>query len=185
MPTKLTEPIEEQVRQFVTDNIRPAEVEGYDPTQTNIDADDHLPVSSDYSRWGDAYPAVFVREGDGAGSPQVPNSGNTGYNGLQGDGSGLNQYTIYNVSVSVQAVKPAEDMDMYLNGVNAEDLVFEIYQEIHQQVQENVTTALDDAIFAGMTPPTVTRSNDESDSGSTATWIQRAGTVNVGVLNTP
>jgi len=185
MPTKLTDPVEEQVRQFITDNIRPAEIEGYDPTQTDPTADDHLPVSSDYSQWGDAYPAVFVREGDGAGGPTVPNSGTTGYNGLQGDGSGVNQTAVYNVSVSVQAVKPAEDMTMYLNGVGAEELVFEIYQEIHQQVQQNAEDALSEALFVGLSPPTVVRDNETTDSGSTATWIQRSGTASVGVINEP
>jgi len=185
MVTKLSGPIEEQVRQYITDNIRPGEIEGYDPTQTDFTADDHLPVTSDYSRWGDVYPAVFVREGDDAGSPSVPNSGNTGFNGLQGDGSGVNQYTIYNVLVSVQAVKPAEDVDVYLNKVSAENLVFDIYQEIHQQVQQNAEDALSEALFTGITPPSVTRSNDSTDSGSTATWIQRQGTITVGVINEP
>lgn len=185
MVTTLTEPVEEQLRQFITDEIRPAEIEGYDPQQTDPTADDHLPVSSDYSQWGDAYPAVFVREGDGAGGPTVPGSGNTGYNGLQGDGSGVNQTAIYNVLVSVQAVKPAEDMDMYLNGVRAETLVFKIYQEIHQQIQTNAEDALSEALFVGLSPPTVTRDNEGTDSGSTATWVQRQGTATVGVINEP
>lgn len=185
MTTTLTEPIEEQVRQFLTDNIRPAQIEGYDPTQTDPTADDHMPVTSDYSQWGDVYPAVFVRESSGAGGPILPNSGNSGYNSLQGDGSGVNQRAVYQIEVSVQAVKPPEDIGVYLNNVKAEDLVFKIYQECHQQVQQQAGRGLGDADTLGMTPATVTRSNSDTDSGSTNTWIQREGTIFASVLNEP
>jgi len=42
------------------------------------------------------------------------------------------------------------------------------------------------ALYTGdLTPPTQTRSNEETDSGSTVTWLQRQGTVPVGFRYTP
>jgi hypothetical protein len=73
----------------------------------------------------------------------------------------------------------------YLNGVSAQDLVYDLYQECHYQIQNNVTTAVSEALFVGMTPATVTRSTDEPDSGDTITWVQRSGTINLGVINEP
>ena len=178
MPSKLSERPEELVRQFLVDNIRTAEIHGYDPQQTDTTATDFLPVTSDWSFRGDYYPIISVREDDG---PTVPNSGETNYNGLAGDGSGPTQFTTYPINISVQAVQEGA----YLNGVSAEDLVYDIYSECHTQIQTNAETAVSEAHFVGMTPPTVTRSTDEPDSGDTITWVQRAGTISMGVTNTP
>jgi len=176
MPSKLSERPEELVRQFLADNIRSSEIYGYDPQQTDTTATDFLPVTSDWSFRGDYYPIISVRETDG---PTVPNSGDTNYNGLGPNGP--NQYAIYPINISVQAVQEGA----YLNGVSAEDLVYDLYQECHHQVQNNATTAVSEALFVGMTPPTVTRSTDEPDSGDTITWLQRSGTINMGVIDTP
>jgi len=181
MPQKLSDRPEQLVRDFIADTLRPSEIEGYDPQQTDPTANDFLPVTTDWSTRGDYYPIISIIETDG---PTVPNSGNTGYNGLQGNGSGPNQYTIYNVTLSCQAVE-IDGSGGYLNGVDAATIVFELYQECHHQVQNNVETAVSEAQFAGMTPPTVTRSNEETDSGSTLEWIQRQGTVNVGIIDEP
>jgi hypothetical protein len=178
MPQKLTERPEEQLRQFLTDNIRPAEVEGYDPNQTNPQATDFLPVINDWSDYGDYYPIISIREDNG---PTIPGSGNTNFNGQFSDGSGPTQYTIYPVTISCQTVEEGS----YLNNTSAEQLVLTLYQECHQQIQSNATTALSEPLFVGMTPPTTTRSTEETDSGSTITWIQKQGTINFGVINTP
>jgi len=88
------------------------------------------------------------------------------------------------VNISVQAVQ-SPNGGGYRNGTSARDITFTIYQECNDRIQNNVTTAISEALFAGMTPPTVTRSNTEANGGSTTTWIQQAGTINLGVLNTP
>jgi len=183
MPTALSHPPEELLRQFLADNIDPSNVQGYDPQQTNPDAADFLPVTSDWSFRGDHYPIIAVRETDG---PVIPNSGTTNYNGVQGDGSGPNQYYVQPVTVSCQAVQSKDgDGARYLNGTKAETLVKQFYDECHRLVQNNATTAIDEILVTGMTPPTTTRNNEETDSGSTITWIQKQGTVSVNILNTP
>jgi len=181
MPQKLSDRPEQLVRDFLADNLRPSEIEGYDPQQTNPDASDFLPVTTDWSTRGDYYPIISVIETDG---PSVPNSGNTNYNGLQGNGSGPNQYAIYPVTVSCQAAE-IDGSGGYRNGVDAATIIYKLYQECHHQIQNNTETAINEAQFAGMTPSTVTRSNEETDSGSTLEWYQRQGTVNVGVINEP
>lgn len=176
MPQKLSERPEELVAQFLRDNLRPAEIEGYNPQQTDPQETDFLPITSDWSFRGDYYPLISVRETDG---PTIPNSGNTNYNGIGPNGP--NQYTIYPITISCQAVQEGS----YLNSTEAETLVHDLYQECHHQIQNNATTAINESLFVGMTPATVTRSTDEADSGSTISWIQRQGTIRMGVINTP
>lgn len=178
MPQKLSERPEELVRQFLVDNIDSTAVEGYDPQQTDSTQSDFLPVTNDWSDWGDYYPVIVVQETDG---PTVPNSGNTNFNGQQGNGSGPNQYNVKNITLSCQAVEGQS----YRNSVEPEDLTYTLYQECHHQIQNNATTAISEALFIGVTPSTQTRSSSETDSGSTETWIQRQGTITMGVLNTP
>lgn len=181
MPSKLSERPEEQLRQFLTDNLRTSEIQGYDPNQTDETASDFMPVTSSWNKWGDTYPIVVVSEDDG---PTVPNSGNTGYNGLQGNGSGVNQFAVYNITVSCQAVE-LEHNSSYRNSTQADDLVDDLYQECHHQIQNNAGSAISDAIYVGLTPPTQTRSSTETDAGSTLTWIQRQGTAFMGVVDEP
>jgi hypothetical protein len=137
-----------------------------------------LPVINDWSDYGDYYPIISIREDNG---PVIPNSGETGYQSIQGDGSGPNQEVDYQVTLSCQAVEEGS----YLNNTTAEQLVLKLYQECHHQIQNNPTTAVPEARQVGMTPATVTRSTEETDAGSTITWVQRQGTVDVNVLNTP
>jgi hypothetical protein len=176
--SKLSERAEELLRQFLSDRIRPAEMQGYDPQQTDTTADDFLPVTNDWSDFGDTYPILVVQETDG---PSVPGGGNTNVTGLQGDGSGVNQYTIFNLTISAQAVQG----DDYLNDTEADDLAHDIFSEARKQCQLN-TTALDETLWLGPPPPgTQTRSTEETDSGSTETWVQRQATVPVGVQFEP
>jgi len=181
MPQKLSERPEELVRQFLVESLRPAEMEGYDPQQTDETATDFLSITSDWSFQGDYYPIISVRETD---SPVIPNSGERNYNSIQGDGSGPNQFSVTPVTLSVQAVQAADGMG-YRNATSARDITFKIYQECHHQVQNNTTEAISEATFIGMTPPTVTRSNTEANGGSTTTWIQQQGTIDIGVIDTP
>lgn len=177
MPTKLSETPEEKIRQFLTDNIRSSEIQGYDPNQTDTQSTDFLPVTSNWSDYGDYYPMIYVGEEDG---PTVPNSGNTGFNGFQADGSGPNQWNIKNITLSVQAVEEGS----YLNGTDAKTLINELYQECHHQIQNN-PTALAETEHIGITPPTWTKNQEETDSGSTITWLQAQGTVYMGVIDEP
>jgi len=177
MPQKLSEPVEDKIRKYIINNASVSGLEGYNPTQTDTTASDFILVTSDNDDYGDYYPLIYVSEQDG---PTVPNSGNTNANGLAGDGSGTNQFTTYPVTISVQAVENGP----YLNSVDYDELVFSIYQEIHSLLGGQVT--IDETLYVGeLTPGTQTRSSDETDSGSTDTWVQRQGTLPVGVQYTP
>lgn len=176
MPPKLTERPEEQVRQFLTTEIRPTEIEGYDPQQTDTTATDFLPVITDWSSRGDYYPIISVRETNG---PTIPDSGNTNYNSFGQDGP--NQFSIYPITVSCQAVQEGA----YLNGVDAEELVQTLYEECKDRIQNSAGEQLGGVQLLGMTPPTVTRSTEEPDNSDSITWLQYQGTANVSVIDTP
>jgi len=179
MPQKLSERPEELVRQFLVDNIRPGEVESYDPKQTDPSKNDYLPVTNDYSRWGETYPLVWLGEED---TPNTPGGGNTGYTGIQGNGSGVNQDNIYNITVSVQTLE-SDNGAGYLNQTEYDTLAFEIYNEIHDRIQNNVTTAISELEWVSMTPPTTVR--DSGEEGDTTTFYQQQGTVGAMFKNTP
>lgn len=177
MPSKLSEPVEDKVREYIVNNITPSEIEGYDPTQSDTTKSDFILVTSDNDNYGDYYPMIFVSENTG---PTLPNSGNTNANGMQGDGSGSNQYAIFDVQIQVQAVEGGP----YRNSVSYDGLVATIYSELHDILDGEIQ--LDPGVrMQRLTPPTQTRSSDEADSGSTETWIQRSGTVPVHVHFTP
>jgi len=178
MPQKLSEPIEDQVRKYVVDNADPSAMEGYDPTQTDTTASDYILVTSDNDDWGDYYPLIYVSETE---SPTVVGGGQTNATGLQSDGSGTNQYSIYTVTLSVQAVENGP----YLNSVAYDELVFTIYQELRSIFNAGRDEISDSLWVGSLTPPTQTRSSDETDSGSTDTWCQRQGTLPVGIQYTP
>lgn len=182
MPTTLTDRPEETIRQFLTDNIVPANIHGYDPTQTDSTATDFLPITCDWSDFGDTYPKVVVQENESA---TVVGGGVTNATGLQGDGSGVNQYSIQPISVSVQAVQ-LDGTSAYLDSTEYDDLTHDIYEECHRVIQATAPGTLSEVDWVGPpTPPTQTRSSDETDSGSTITWTQRQGTVPVAFTRTP
>jgi len=179
MPQALSERPEELLRQYFTDTITPSDIHGYDPNQTNETATDFFPITNDWSDFGETYPKVVVTETEG---PSIPNSGNTNYNGMQGDGSGPNQYNIKNITVSVQT-KQVPGGGGYLDGTDYDELVFDIYTEIHSLIQNDATTAISEAQFLGLTPPTYTRENGDNDERQT--WYQAQGTARMGVIDTP
>ena len=180
MTTRLKQRPEDLVRIYIAENIDPAEIQGYDPTQSDRQAIDFLPVTTDWSERGNQYPFIAVRELDG---PTIPDSGNSNYNSLQADGSGPNQQAIYPVTVSVQTMEGGG----YLNGVDHDDLAQEIYDEVFQVIQDGAGAELDNTgvQLLGMTPPTTTRSNNEDGNTDTQTWLQKQGTVNVQFIDTP
>lgn len=176
--SKLSERAEELLRQFLVDSLRSSEMQGYDPQQTDPTASDFLPVTNNWDDWGETYPIIVVQETDG---PTVPGGGQTNVTGLQGDGSGVNQYTIFNITLSAQAVQG----ETYRNGVDAPDIAHDLFSECRKQCQLN-TTGLDETLWLGTPPPgTQTRSTEETDSGSTETWVQRQSTVPIGVQFEP
>jgi len=179
MPQKLTTQPIEKIRRFILNNARKAEMEGYDPNQNDSQQTDYLPVTKDWSRRGGYYPIVLVTQ---AGGPVIPNSGETNYNGMQGDGSGPNQQANHQVQVTVVTSQDGAylgtDTDYY-------DIAHTIYSEIKFQIQEETKGDSETLFQGGLTPPTITRSNEESDSGSTSTWYQLAGTVPVGIMYEP
>jgi len=182
MPSKLSQRPEESIRQFLVDNIRKSEIQSYDPRQTDTSQADYLPITSAYNRWGETFPMVWVGEQDG---PTLPDSGESGFNSIRGDGGGPNQYQIHNITVSVQTTQ-SENGAGYLNQTNYDDLAFQIYQEIHTQIQTNANaeaTALDELAFVGMTPSTPLK--DPGEDGDTGNFYQEQGTVFAGFLDEP
>jgi len=178
MPQTLSESVEDKVRQYVVQNLASSDIEGYDPQQSDTTASDYILITSDNDQYGDYYPLIFISEQDG---PTIPDSGNTNFNGIQGDGSGANTYSVYNVTIQVQAVENGP----YLNNTSYDDLVFTIYQALRSLFGGPITLDSETLWTGGLTPGTQTRSSDENDSGSTDTWVQRAGTLPVGVQYTP
>jgi len=176
MPQKLTERPEETIRQYLVDTLDPADIEGYDPQQTDTTATDFLPISNSWSKWGDYYPFIYVAEDS---DPTVVGGGETNATGLQGDGSGVNQYAIHTVTISVQVAEGGA----YRNGVEYDDLAQTIYSEVHHELQK--TETIGDALWVGVpTPPTPTRNPGENDS-DTLNWFQLSGTVPYSVHYTP
>lgn len=180
MTQRLTERPEDLVRVYLAENVTPSNLGGYDPTVADRQDVTFIPFTTDWSKRGNTYPFVAIREDDG---PTLPDSGDSNYNSLQGDGSGPNSRAIYPITVSVQTMQGGG----YLNGVDFDDLAQEIYDEIFQTVQANAGTELDSSgvQLLGMTPPTTTRSNNEDGSTDTQTWFQKAGTINVQFIDTP
>jgi len=181
MPSKLKSRPEQLLRDFLADTIDPTEIHGYDPQQTDQTANDFLPIVTDWSDRGDYFPVIVVSEEN---DPQVPSGGTLPYNGIQGNGSGPNQHTVYNPLVSCQAVE-LDGSSAYLDGVDADTLAFDLYQEVHSKIQNNGNTAITDALDVGLTPSTQLRTSNETDSGSTLEFVQRQGTASIEVLNTP
>lgn len=179
MPAKLSEPLEDQIRKYIVQNATPSEMRDYDPTQSDTTASDFIVVTSDNDDYGDYYPLIYVSEVDNG--PTIPDSGNTNINGVQGDGSGRNQYAIRDVTISVQAVQNGP----YPNGVAYDQLVFEIYQEVKQTLKEASTSDFADFQWVGeLTPATLNRSSDQQDN-STETWAQKTGNLPIGLQYTP
>ena len=182
MPTKLTDPIDDTLRDFFENNIRPSEVLGYNPDQTwpeDNPPDDALIVTTNWDEYGDFYPIIVVTDNENA--PVVPNSGETNYNSLQGDGSGPNQYLNQPITVSCQATEGKD----YLTGVGPKTVARKLAQECHQLIQTNSEGVSSEYIWNGATPPIHTQSNTEENGTSTDTWHQYSLTVDVGYINEP
>jgi hypothetical protein len=179
MPTqKLTERVEDQIRKYLVDNLRPAEIEGYDPDQGDTTAQDFILITSDNDDYGDYYPLIYV--GNNSGS-SVIGGGDTNITSIQGDGSGNNQNAQYTVTIQCQAVQNGP----YLNDTKYDELAFTLYQEVKYQINQADKSDFDGFSYVGnATPSPVERSSDEQDS-STETWCQYSGTVPVGVIFSP
>lgn len=171
------------MRQYLSDNLRSGQMQGYDPQQDDPSASDFLPVTSEWTR-GDYYPMIVVQETEG---PTIPNSGVTNFNGLDGTGAGPTQTSNKAITVSVQAVGERTASGLYRNGATASEIIHDIYWECHHQVQQSVGKKLgsSDLILHGMTPPTKTRNPEETDGGSTRVWTQNQGTVETQFIDEP
>lgn len=182
MPGKLSERLEEQLRDHLETTITPSAIHGYNPDQTwGVDSPpaDALWIVTDWSDRGSVYPKIVVTEREG---PQIPGGGSTNVNGKQGDGSGNNQYAVHNITLSCQAVEG----ESYLDDTPPDDLVQDLYSEVHSTLQDTRQSALEGVMWVGTpTPPTYTANQEETSAGSTITFWQSQGTVPVGVLNTP
>ena len=123
MPTKLSEPIEDRLRDWLETNLRASEMEGYDPDQTwseDSPPDNALIITTNWDDYGDFYPIIVVTDNDE--SAALPNSGETNFNGLQGDGSGPNQQANQPITVSCQAVEGQD----YLNDTPPKLVAFQL-----------------------------------------------------------
>jgi hypothetical protein len=179
MPTqKLPEKVEDQVRKYLVDALRPAEIEGYDPTQGDTTAQDYILITSDNDNYGDYYPLIYVSNNAGA---SVIGGGDTNISSIQGDGSGNNQNAQYSVTIQCQAVENGP----YLNDTKYDTLAFELFQEVKYQLKQADKSDFDGFSYVGeLTPSGVERSSDAQDN-STETWAQYSGTVPVGALLVP
>ena len=178
MPAKLTTPIEDQVREYLVQNLRPAEIEGYDPTQSDTTAQDFILVTSDNDNYGDYYPLIYISNNAGT---SVIGGGETNVSSLQGDGTGNNQNAQYSLTIQCQAVENGP----YLNDTPYDELAFTLFQEVKYQLNQATKSDFDGFSYIGnITPAPIERSSDEQDS-STETWAQYAGTLPVGVIFTP
>lgn len=179
MPQELSERPEELIRQWLVDNLESSQMHGYDPQQTNPSATDFIPVTSDWSNRGNFYPLIYIGENDG---PTIPNSGNTNSNGLQGDGSGVNQTATHTITLSVQVMEGGA----YLDGTEFDNLAQDIYSHIHSKLQTAAPKTISEGLFTGVpTPPTPTRNQEQNENGSTETWYQLQGQIPFGVIYTP
>jgi len=178
MPPKLSAPIEDQLREYIVNNIRPSEIEGYDPTQSDTTASDFILVTSDNDNYGDYYPLIYISNNAGT---SVPGGGDTNITSIQGDGSGNNQRAQYTPTIQCQAVENGP----YRNDTAYNQLAFELYQEVKFQLKEASASDFTDFSSVGeLEPADIDRSSDEQDS-STETWAQYAGTVPIEVQFTP
>jgi len=155
-------------------------MQGYDPQQTDQTATDFLPITNSWSKWGDYYPVIYVAEDSG---PQIPGGGEMNANGIQGDGSGVNQYSVHNITISVQVAEGGA----YRNSTEYADLAQDIYSEIKQTIQNNRFNLSDPLQLGIPTPATPTRSpgGEDSNGSDTLNWYQLTGTVPFSVLDTP
>jgi hypothetical protein len=175
---KLTEQVESQVRKYLVDALRPAEIEGYDPTQGDTTASDYILITSDNDNYGDYYPLIFISNNEGT---AVPGGGETNITSIQGDGSGNNQNAQYTLTIQCQAVENGP----YRNSVGYDELAFTLFQEVKYQIKQADYTDFTDFEYIGeLTPAPVERSSSEQDN-STESWGQYAGTVPVGVTFFP
>jgi len=124
------------IRRLIYENWEPSRVEGYDVTQSDPSQDDFLPLTTDFYAFGDTYPSVNITNFAGL----TQGGGETGYTGLQGDGSGLNKQQENNGLLTIQA----EDEETYLNGTDAEDILLILANHIEQIIQDNADGNLTD-----------------------------------------
>ena len=178
MPQKLTEPVEDQIRKYLVGAIRPSEIEGYDPTQSDTTAQDYILITSDNDNYGDYYPLIYVSNNAGS---SVIGGGETNISSIQGDGSGNNQNAQYSITLQCQAVENGP----YLNSVSYDELAFTLYQEVKYQLNQATKADFDGFSYVGnATPAPIERSANEQDD-STESWAQYAGTVPIGTIFTP
>jgi len=178
MPQKLTDPIEDQVRKYLVDAIRPSEVEGLDPTIGDTTKQEFLLVTSDNDNYGDYYPVIFV--GNNAGT-SVIGGGDTNVSSIQGDGSGNNQNAQYTVSIQCQAVENGP----YPNNTPYNEVAFQLYQEVKFQLKQASKSDFNGVSYVGELPPSPNERSSEEQDNSTETWIQYSGAVPLGVIFTP
>lgn len=134
MPTQLSENPEEKVRQLLTDEWDNTNTAGYDPTITDPTNSNFLPISTNWNS-GDIYPIITVTNND----PTVPGGGETGFQSVQGDGSGPNQQRFENMLVTIQA---AEDTE-YNSSLTAHEVCQTLSAEIDRIIIDNVNAPTD------------------------------------------
>lgn len=166
MPQTLSDNPEEKVRQLLTDGWDPDNTEGYDPTETDPDADEFLPISTDWKS-GDTYPIVTVTGND----PTVPGGGDTNITGKQGDGSGNNQRRLETMQLTVQASGDSE----YINDLGAHEVVELLYNEAFRVVWDNQNAPDDSEVWNYFVSPATHTGPDNSDDSTS--FHQYAGDV--------
>ncbi len=175
-PKTLSETPEEIVRQLITDEWGTPDVPtgGYDATQTDPDATDFLPVTTNWAGFGNTYPVISLTNND----PTVPGGGDTNVTGVQGDGSGPNQRRFETMTMTVMA---SERDDGDYQGEDAHSIVKILYDHAFQVVWNN-QHAPNHSEINGFYPTPGTHTTPSDDS---TTAEQYSGAVTVDWLKTP
>lgn len=178
MPGGLSDTADELVRDYLTNNLQPANIGGYDPDQSPTEGNypsNFLPITTDWSNEANHYPIIVCQPE----SSTVLGGGDTGYTSVQGDGSGVNQDTQENVLVSVQTLEGSS----YLSDRDAKETGRLIKNGVHALIQSNAASPPEGYVFSvepfGLTP------DPGEEASNTDTWYQYQSTVTITYTNTP
>lgn len=118
----------EVIRVTIYRNWEPSKVEGYDVSINDPSNSDFLPLTTDWYEFGEHYPNIAITNFEG----NTVNGGTTGYTGIQGDGSGVNQQRDITGLVTIRA----EDEDTY-NGVGPKRIVHILGNHVQSIIQDS------------------------------------------------
>lgn len=129
MPSSLSERRDLKVRNLIYDNWNPSNTNGYDPS---LDTDKNLfvPVTTNWYAYGEHNPAITITNFNG----NIIGGGESGWTGMQGDGSGVNQDRDETGRLTIHI-----EHDQMYNGLGAREQAKLFRDEISGIVQRNAS----------------------------------------------